>query len=228
MSLECSCEGKFFGNHTVEWNIFFFWNSKWKLSHRLWWIPGSAKKYNSRCVFEKIFNSVRSHPSQHIYVNHHSGYETCPSIDSAGTTFLYKTLFGAPAAGWSALPSCWEMLNSCACPSPPAPAFIEVDTAAALTSPVAYIHTNAARLKIFLFHSVMLVLHELRAHLQGAGVGGRTHQLRKHIIFKQRFSCGSEENRGSDKGLLFGPGQTMLAKFLSLLLASPSEHCKCK
>lgn len=103
-------------------------------------------------------------------------------------------------------PAAGEMLNSCACPYPPASPFIEADTAAAFTSPVAYIHTNAARLNIFLFCSVMLVFHEPITHLQGAGVGGRTHQLSKHIMFKERFSRVSEEKRGSDKGLLFRPG----------------------
>lgn len=44
-----------------------------------------------------------------------------------------------------------EMPNSCAYPTPPAPAFTDVDTAAALTSLVTYIHMNAARLMFFLF-----------------------------------------------------------------------------
>jgi len=62
-------------------------------------------QFKKGCLRKK--KNLLDHPSQHIYVNYHSRSETCPSIDSAGTTFLYKTLFRAPASGWSALPSCW-------------------------------------------------------------------------------------------------------------------------
>lgn len=61
-----------------------------------------------------------------------------PSPIKPSSELLHQGGLLSPAAG--------EMLNSCTCPSPSVPAFTEADTAAALTSRVTYIPTNAARL----------------------------------------------------------------------------------
>lgn len=108
-------------------------------------------KLKKGCFFlENKLNSIRSLPPTHLCKLPHK-YETCPSIDSAGTTSPINPSSELLRQGGLFSLAAREMLNSCAYPSPPAPGFTDVDTVAALISPVTHIHTNAARLVLFLF-----------------------------------------------------------------------------